>query len=177
MLLSGTSFCIFETKSSKILSTRQRSRGSERHQQIPRFEMFIQRTNKKWSSPEQREENSQNLCLQPAIPRTKSLLQEAAASETQSDLKKVTARGKNTSYFQKSYHAFISLKNIFSLLQATRCLCFIAGSKAATEENQNNLPYWHDLSRSGTKLIQSYTPTQNVTMLHINIFFDLLPLN
>lgn len=81
------------------------------------------------------------------------------SSQTWSE--KVTAQGKKpTSYFQKSNQAFISWKNIFSLLQAPKCLCFIKGSKVVTEENQNNLPYWHDSSWSGSEQIQSFTPMQ-----------------
>lgn len=78
-----------------------------------------------------------------------------------SDLKKVT-----TLYFWKSYHTFISLKNILSLLQVTRCLDFITGSKVATKENQNNLHCQHDLKwyKTDTEL---YSYAKNTTMLCI----------
>lgn len=112
--------------------------------------------------------NSENPCLQPPTPQSVSPAVGCDIVNT-SDLKNLTAL-----YFWKLYHTFISLKNILNLLQATRCLDFITGSKVATKENQNNLQSQHDC---GTKQIQSYTPMQNMTTLRINILFELLPLN
>lgn len=134
-------------------SRKQGSDGSDHHQQILRSEVFIQPTNQPKLLLARARRGKQWKPHHPTdhVPCCSFINMKWEGNST----------GKQTtSYFQKSNEAFISCKNIFSLLQAPKCLCFIKGSKVVTEENQNNLPYWQDLSWSGSEQTQSFTPMQ-----------------